>query len=462
VTPPAQTAADRIADWAATLGVGGVPVATRQAATRCLVDVTGCALAGSRHPTTAVLARYAALHYAGGACTTAGAGTLGALGAALVNGVAAHVWDFDDTSYAGIVHASAAVWPAVLAAAQLADASAETLLLAFVAGVEAEYALGRALGDALYWKGWWNTGVLGGIGAAVGAGRALGIDAARLSHAVRIAASFAGGARVVLGTAAKPYGCGRAAQAGLEAALVAADGLGGPAEAFEEERGFARLFNDGAFDPAALDRLGARWALVDPGIAFKLFPACSAAQAAVEATIALLREHRLVADDIEGVHCAVTPLVAISLTFNRPRTPAEAQFSMPYAIACALLCGNLGIDQLTPARIGEAARQREMAKVTMEVNESLLGGEIGRRNAPEGAIVTLTTRDGRRLQRVLGAATGMPANPASDERLFVKFRGCARSVLDEATAETLLGRLRSLAPGLPARALLPAIAPPVA
>lgn len=458
LTAPVHAAANRVASWAATLRPADVPAATRHAAMRCLVDVTGCALAGAHHPTTARIARYAARHHAGGVCATAGAGELGPLGAAFVNGVAAHVWDFDDTSYEGIIHGSAAVWPATLAAAQLADASAETLLTAFIAGIEAECALGRAFGDSLYWKGWWNTGVLGGIGAAVGAGRALGLDATRLSHAVSIAAAFAGGARAVLGTSAKPYGCGRAAQAGLEAALVAADGLEGPADIFEEKRGFARLFNDGAFDPAALDCLGARWALIDPGIAFKLYPACSATQAAVEATIALVREHQLVADDIERAHYAVTPLVAMSLTYERPRTPAEAQFSMPYAIVCALQDGDLGIDQLAPARIDDHARRRAMDKVTMEVDESLVASEDARRNSPEGAVVTLTTRDGRRLRRELGTATGMPANPVSDLRLFAKFMGCAGRVLDEAAAEALLGRLRTCAPATPARALLPAIA----
>ena len=99
-----------------------------------------------------------------------------------------------------------------------------------------------------------------------------------------------------------------------------------------------------------------------------------------------------------------------------------------------------------------------MDKVTMEVDESLVASEDARRNSPEGAVVTLTTRDGRRLRRELGTATGMPANPVSDLRLFAKFMGCAGRVLDEAAAEALLGRLRTCAPATPARALLPAIA----
>jgi 2-methylcitrate dehydratase PrpD len=149
-------AAGRLGAWAAGLDAGALPADVARAARRSLTDVVGVALAGSRHPTVARVAGHAARGFAAGPCRVVAPDVSGLSppGAALVNATAAHVLDFDDTCFDGIVHGSAAVWPAVAAAAEAAGGSGADLLAGFVAGVEVEYALGRALGDALYFRGW--------------------------------------------------------------------------------------------------------------------------------------------------------------------------------------------------------------------------------------------------------------------------------------------------------------------
>ncbi len=438
--PPA---ADRLAAWAASFAWDTAPAAAVHEAKRCLVDVVGCALAGARHPTSSRVRNHAEAVLPKGACTTALGAATGPLAAAQINGTAAHVWDHDDTCYEGIVHPSAIVWPAVQAAVELKGGSGSTLLSAFIAGVEVELAVARGIGPGLYDRGWWNTSVLGAIGAAAGAGRGLGLAPETLSHAIRLAAAFASGTRVVLGSQAKPFGAGQAARAGLEAALAARAGITGPPLVFEEHRGMAAVLNGSRFDASAL-AIGERWGLMDPGIAFKLFPACSAMQAAAEALLSLRAEHGLTPANVEGVRCEVTNLVAISLTHDRPATVQEAQFSMNFAMACALMHGGFGIEHLEEQAFRAPAAVAFMPRVTMAEIDDLAASPSDKVDFPEAARIIVTTVDGRRFERTVMAASGMPKNKADDGRLSAKFRRNAASRLDTAAMAGLESRLWSI------------------
>lgn len=436
---------ETLAAWASGFDVLSAPTEVQRAAERCIIDVTGVMLAGSTERAITALRTSALEEFAPGPCTLFGSPETGsASAAALVNGAAAHALDFDDTCYHGIVHGSAVVWPAVLAAAQREDASGADALSAFVAGVETEYALGRLLGDALYYKGWWNTAVLGAIGAAAGAARALKLDAVATSHAIAIAACQPAGLRAVFGTTAKPYICGRAAQLGLEAALAARAGLTGPQDAFEAPGGFLEVLHGRASTGLQLEAPGERFSLVSLGIAFKLHPACSATQAAVDACREILRDNELDADDIEEVVCEVTPLVHMSLVYSRPTTVSQAQFSLPFTIGCVIAFGNLSLDHLTAATLRDERLQSAMGRVKMLRSDSLLASASDKQNFPEAARLTVTTRDGRSFRNFKGAALGMPVNPASDEHLHEKFHACAGRAMSREAADRLLTRLQRL------------------
>jgi 2-methylcitrate dehydratase PrpD len=440
-----KSIAERLALWVHSSSLRDFPDEALLQAKRCIVDVTGVALAGAVHDTVRKVRELTCSASAAGAATLWGTRepARSAEAAALCNAVAAHVLDYDDTCYDGIVHGSAAVWPAVLACGQATGASGSALLAAFIAGVECEYALGRALSDDVYFKGWWTSGVLGAIGAAAGASKVLGLDAAATRNAISLAACQATGLRAMIGTDAKPFALGRAAQTGVQAARYALAGLDAPRDAFESERGFVKVFADGRFGEERF-ALGTRYSLVDPGIAFKLFPACSATQAATEAVLALVFEHGLTPEAIVSVECEVTPLVAISLMYDRPRTRTEAQFSLPYAVGCALRYHSFGVKQMNAPTYDDPAMLEVMQKVCMIRNDALEAAEDERRRNPEGARVTIRLREGRVLQSYNGAATGMPNKPMPDASLDRKFMVCASTVLEKADAEKLLAQLRSL------------------
>lgn len=437
------SAARRIGAFAAELSLRDIPEAVRRVARDCLVDTLGVALAGSTRPVVRRLRDLARATYAPGSSTLLGCrdGGLTAPGAALVNGAAAHVLDFDDNCYAGFVHGSAVIVPAVLAAAEMRDASGADLLVAFVAGCEAEFAVGAAATPLLYEKGWWTTGVLGPIGAAVAVAKVIGADAATIANALGLAVAGTGGAKACFGTDGKPALCGRAAEAGVSCALMANAGLTGPAHVFEDARGFARLFNDNVFETEAFDRLGGDWHLLDPGIDIKRVPVCLSAHAALDAVMDIMAEHGLAAGEIERVVCDVGPVVTANLVHSRPRTPQEGQFSLPFAIGSMLAYGDVTLVHLDSAVLDDQALQEAMGRVAMITTARWNDLETARRY-PEGAHVTVVARDGRTFKRFNGMARGTTKRPLSAAEIADKFRRCAIEVVGEAETQRLLAQLR--------------------
>lgn len=416
--------AERLGAWSAALALADVPDAAVVAAKRCIADTLAVAVAGSRTGVAERVAAHVRDTVGDGPCRLLGrAETASPVGASLANGTAAHALDFDDTSYAGIIHGSAIVLPAVLAAAERAGGDGQCLLEAFIAGAEVTYAVGLTVTKSHYMSGWWATGTCGAIGAAAGSARALGLDGERIATAIALATVQASGMIAVLGTDAKPLLAGRAAAMGVEAALLAGTGLSAPAAAFEDRRGFLQLMNDGQADAAGLGALGQTWRLTDPGICIKTYPICSAAHAAAQLTAALLQENAIAGGEVAQVVCEVPDLVAISLVHDDPASPAEAQFSMPFAVGAILAFGDLGPEHLTPETLSQPALREAMAKVAMRRADDLDTPDM-RTRYPESARVTVATQDGREVTGFLGAPAGMPENPLSDAAFDAKIDRC--------------------------------------
>lgn len=439
------TTAEQLGTWVAHLALDDVPENVRAAARSCLVDTIGVALAGTRTEVAAIARSVAAAAHGPGLATALGvADGVTAPAAALVNGAAAHALDYDDNCYAGYVHGSAVVLPAVLGAAETAGASGAECLLAFIAGVEAEYAVGAAVSPSLYEKGWWNTAVLGPIGAAAGAARAMSLDARQTTQAIALATAGTGGQKSCFGTHGKPLLCGRAAEFGVIAALMAARGAHGPATAFEDQRGFARLFNAGTFDWSCIDRLGKQWSLLSPGIDFKRFPVCYSSPAAADGLLAVMAEQGLSAADIAHVLCETSPIVIANLAYDRPTKPHEAQFSMHFALACVMLNGDITLDHLRESVLAEPGLRAAMAKVEMKLSPRWAEDPTLVHTAPEGAFLTVTATDGRTFERFSPVGRGTAGMPLSEAEIDAKFMACARTALSLDQGQALLARLRRI------------------
>lgn len=441
-----QNVVPRLAEWVFDFQIAQAPAAVHREAVRGIIDAVGVAIAGAgadatRRTACALLDAYSEGPCHATACPEKG---LSPMAAALLNGIATHALDFDDTSYSGIFHASAVCWPAALAACEYAGASGEDFLTAFVAGVETAYAFADLVGHQVYHDGWWTTSLLGGIGSAAAAAKGLSLSADQTRLALAHGLAWSGGMRAILGTHAKAYGAGRTARTGIEAALLARADLTAPLDAFENERGFRALIGADGGDPDRLDELGKKFGLLQPGMAYKRYPVCSAAQAAAEAVIELMQQAGARASDVERVDCLVTRLVEISLVYSAPKSTLQAQFSLPFAVATAILEGGIEPRHLSMDYIQSPGLGSVIGKVHMEVSDTLGGRLIQPEDGPEGAYVHLQLTDGRKLGSYKPVATGMPQCPLSDDAIDDKFHACCSPSMSRRSFEALLAQIKSV------------------
>jgi 2-methylcitrate dehydratase PrpD len=433
-----------LARWASDLQGNAIPAAVRAHAKTSLIDTIGVSIAGAQ-TRVGRIARAVGLQAGTNGWSTlfGSAAHVSEQTAAFVNGAAAHALDFDDNCYAGVVHGSAVIAPAALAVGQKINASGKDLITAFVAGSECEYAIGAASKNILYERGWWTTGVLGPIGSCVAASHLLKLDPDKMSSALGLAITGAGGTKACFGTDGKALMAGRAAEAGVVCALLAAQGARGPVDAIESTNGFARLFNEGVFDPAAIDRLGSRWFSQEPGVDIKRIPVCLSSHAAVDAVMHLVATHGIRLDEIESIVCDVPPMVSRNLVYTHPKTVQESQFSMQYAMAVSLKFGTLTLEHLDEKLLKNNELASLMARVQMRTGPLWDDTEL-QQSAPEGAEVHLHLSNGKVLQLFRPTARGSVGFPLSSREIGDKFLACATPGMGGGPAEYLLARLDAL------------------
>lgn len=412
-----------LAHWVEQLEWDALPEAVKDAAVKSVMDGFGVAIAGV--DTDSYQRIVTAVQTITGD-RTGGSSVLGAVEkrppevAAWLNAAAMHSLDFDDTSFVGVLHPTTVVLPAVWAYAESLDLDYQRTLVAYIAGVEVMLALAAVYGNQLYEHGHWTTSTLGCVGAAVGVAKLIGLSAVQVKQSIGLALQMTSAMRSIHGTTAKPYMAGIAARRGIEAAVSVQVGVMAGEACLGGQFGHWNVL--GCVPDRATSALGAPYRFLEPGISFKLYPLCSATQAAIFALLALQKEHVFTAHDIDNIHCFGTELVVSCLRYGVPKTVSEAQFSMPFALATVALCGELGLQHLEASWWQSPALQTMAAKVQLDVDAELVqAAELWR--YPEAARVEVQLHDGRKLVATQYAAQGMPAWPLSTEQLRDKFVG---------------------------------------
>lgn len=314
-----MTIAGELAEWALTLHLGDVPEEPRRAALRHVLDGFGCAVAAAR--TGAVPALRAA-----------------GCGRAFALGVLIHALDFDDTHAGGLVHATAPVLPVALVEGAARDATGAESLAAVIVGMETVCRLGAAAPHAFHSRGLHATAVCGVFAATLTAARLRGLSPDQTVNALGIAGSRAGGLLEFLnaGSSTKQLHPGFAAQDGLLAVELAAAGATGPATVFEGEYGMYRaLTGRGPDRSALLGGLGEGWEITK--ITVKPYPACQLLHAQLDAARELRREGIFKEIEVD-VHPDAAPIVC-GRGKERPRSPYDAKFSLPWSVAAMLVDG---------------------------------------------------------------------------------------------------------------------------
>ncbi len=405
-----------------------LPPEVRRQGVRTLFNWVGCAVGGSRHET--VDKAVAALSPFSGRPEANVLGRrerLDVLNAAFMNGVASHIFDYDDTHLKTIIHPAGPVAPAILALSQRRPVSGPEFLNALVLGVETECRIGNAVYPEHYAMGWHITGTCGPFGAAAAAGKLLGLDEQQMTWALGIAASQPVGLKIQFGSMTKSFHPGRAAQNGLTAALLAQQGYTADDAAIEGKDGWGQALSTRHDWTEITGGLGTRYeAALNT---YKPFACGIVTHPGIDAAIQLRDENGLKADQIEAVELHANPLV-LSLTGKTdPQTGLEGKFSIYHCIAVALVQGAAGEKQFSDAAVRDPAIAALRRRVTVRTDPMVKS---------ERCDLTVRLKDGRVLTRHIENAVGSLEKPMSDQALEAKFADLADGVLPKARARRLM------------------------
>jgi 2-methylcitrate dehydratase PrpD len=427
----AGSAADRLAAYAAGLRYEDLPADVVAAAKTCLVDAVACAIFGARFPWSRALATVVDASGSSGACSVPGfERRLDPRQAALALGAFAHAFELDSLRKPGAgAHPGATVALPAFAMAQAQAASGRDLVAAIVAGCEVSFRIGAATLHSPELAGFHAPGIVGPFGAAVAGGSLLRLTSDRLAYALGIAGSCTGGllafARSGQGGMVKRLHLGRAAEGGVLAALLAAQGYDGPRTILEGEFGILQSFCSRA-DPALLTaKLGTFFET--SRLCIKPYACHVTAQAPIELLRSLMATHGFAAADIAGIEVAASEKVASHHSERRPADLMLGQYSVPFSLAVAAWR-----DPADPVAFADDCI-RDPGILDLAARIRIVPGDAG-----WGAGLAIALRDGRKLAGSIATFRGCPETPMSLDDVAAKFRRLTR---DRPHAEALLDAL---------------------
>ena len=411
----------QLAAFAVETDYGALPEPVRREGPRAFLNWLGCCLGGARDPAmAAAMAAFAQLGEAPQASVLGRGRRLDMASAALLNCMASSLNAFDDTHLESVIHPTGPVAGALLALAERRPVGGRDFLAALLVGIEVECRVANMLTrpPAECDVGLYMTGIVGGIGAAAGAGRLLGLDCQRMIWALGIAAAQAGGFRELHPTMCLGFVPGNGARSGLMAALLAEQGLTGADTALEGPRGFAHVLAHPPNLEAAVAGLGTQYEVL--GNAYKPYPCGIVIHPAIDACLDLAEAHRIAPDAIEHIALEVHPLTLVLCDRPKPNNRNEALVSLYHWVAAAFVDRAAGLAQSRDARVRDPALARIRARTKAQGNERLGRDEVKAR---------VTLADGRVLDAHVAHARGSLQRPMSDSDLEAKFRGQAQGVL---------------------------------
>ena len=401
-----------------------------------LLDNLASALVGARTPWAKMVRELAEENGVGGPCSILGAReTVSASYAALSNGTAIAGFETDQAFYPGSCHPGAVVLPALLAVAQSEVIDGRRFMEAFALGYEAVCRIGLAAGRAVEDKaGFHGPGTNGPFGGAIGAGKAMGLRVEGLVNALGIAGSHGAGLMEFAreGAMTKRLHLGRAAQTGLESALLAEKGFTGPTTVLEGERGFLNVYSPTP-DPTKLTGdLGREWLLFD--ISCKSYACHMSFHPIIDSAVGFKETSGVEAGEIERVKVVTNPTVVRKHGDKTPKTILGAQYSLPFSLAIALIR-----DVKNPAVFSESTLWdkdvRTLAGRVALVARETYGGPMGEITIESaGGKYGLEARDWK----------GAPSNPYTFGEMSDKFRTYASGSLSEDRVEEVIGKVENM------------------
>jgi len=352
--------------------------------------------------------------------------------AAFINSIMCHALDFDDTHQGAIVHANASILHATLATAEsVTGISGKSFITAYVLGTDFACRIGLAASSEQGWHhSWHHSAVCGYFGSTLAASKVLGLNEREMLNAVGIAYSQVGGThQCIVDTAlVKRMQPAFAAKAGVLSAMLAKHGITGAKGIFEGEFGFFKKYETGNADILRQD-LGKIFEINH--LSTKPYPSCHCTHGAIMATLYLAKKHNIRPDDVQEVKVITSRYVngLVGRPFEIREIPqVDAQFSIPYTVASAIIRGKFGVAEIQEDTI----RDQQILSLAKRV-KCIVDDRVNTFVVP--VVVEINLRNGISVSKRIEILKGSPANPTTEEEDIQKFNECVnfgiRRISDE-------------------------------
>ncbi|MBI3069424.1 MAG: MmgE/PrpD family protein [Betaproteobacteria bacterium] len=438
-----------LAQWIAGVEYESLPPEVTPWVKAAVTDYLAVALAGCPSQGIEIVKRHVLAEYARGKGTLIGEPErVSAEGAALFNGTLSHWEEYDDATYGMSGHPSVVIMPALFAAAEIFGAAGRDFVTAYAAGVEVCAKVGRLVNPQSIVLGYHPTAILGTLGAAAAVAKICKLDARQTETALGIAASHSSGLRPHMGSMVKPLHAGLASRGGLAAAMLAREGFVGAENLIEGKHGFANAFSGGKpgdFEALAA-RIGKPLEILDPGIAFKIFPSNFHTQAGVVAVLQMAKAEGVKPAEVESIRCLANHMIQHSLWNANPRTGLEGKLSLHFCIAAALVDGQLEVEQFRDERVRDPLIRELMGRLTIEPHPAMAKLDFTKGRDFLGMEVIIKLKSGRTVSRHITSGFSVPALDGArlHPELIAKFVRNAKRVLPDRRIDECIDRIERL------------------
>lgn len=429
-----KTIAQKIAQVAVELKYEDLPAYAQDHAKLLTLDVLA-SMVGTRDIITSRIAREIAEELGGPEeGTIVGSARKAALpNAAFANAIQCYGYDFVDDHNESNAHPSPATYPVGLAVAEDKKLSGKEFAAAVAMGNEIVCRLGSAyLGD-MYYQGFHPTSTCGTMGAAVTAGKLMGLDMEQLVYAQGIAGSMVAGLMAwnSEGSFTKRLQAGHPAMNSIIAARMAKKGFNGPSDIYEGKDGLLHAYSylDHFDTKYLLDELGGKWVFASSSI--KVYPCCRYSGGHLDACLQLVSQYKPKPEEIAKIHIRSSKYTMRLLAEERkwrPQNVVDLQFSMPYQAAIAFKNGQVTVDEFDVKYIDDPLVKRLIAATDVVEDPEF------ERRYPEhySSAVEITMKDGKKYEAVVDDPKGDWRNPVTFADVKEKFRTLANRVYGDA------------------------------
>ena len=366
--------------------------------------------------------------------------------AAFANASSSHAMSLDDIYTPASIHPGSGIFAAALATAEWTAANGERFVEGIVAGYEATIRIANAVGSKDHYAlGWHPTATCGTFGATAVVSRILDINPTITANAFGIAGSMSAGSMAFLqdGSWTKRIHPGLASQRGIQAALLAAEGFRGPQTILEGKNGFLQTTSRTPNYSRLIEKIGGRPLILDTGL--KLHACCRYNQSAIDAVLFLRKSNDLNLQKIDSIQVetfqAAFPLVIEPWEQKmNPKTDVQAQFSLPYTVAIAVLKGRVSFEEFFPNHLVDPNVRNLMKKVNVIHNPEF---DIA---FPKSwpTRVKIRTTDGKEIENKVDFPKGDVENPLSWDELIARFKEHSQNVFRQTRQDKIIEAIQNL------------------